>query len=270
MKNGSSLARFVAMLAAVGWVGPYLWMLVTSLRPLKELIEKPLAIWPANPTFAAYREVWTSVSVGRYLLNTLVMALLIALLQIVLALPAGFALAKLRFVGKSTAFGLVLVCLLIPAQVTFVPVFLLLGQAGLVNTMAGLVLPFGASALGTFLVRQALLSVPDEIIEAARLDGASDFYIVYVLLAPLLRPTLAALFLLSFVFHYNDYFWPLVMTTDDRIRTIPLAIALLREQGTGMRWHLVMAGNVILSAPVLLVFAFTQKHLVRAVTAKGF
>jgi sn-glycerol 3-phosphate transport system permease protein len=270
VKSRSSFAPFVALLAALGWVGPYLWMVITSLRPLDELLHQPLRLWPEKPTLAAYSEVWTTVPVGRYLVNTTVMALLIALLQIALALPAGFALAKLRFVGKSTAFGLVLVCLLIPAQVTFVPVFLLLGQAGLLNTMAGLVLPFGASALGTFLVRQALLSVPDEIIEAARLDGANDFYIVYVLLAPLLRPTLAALFLLSFVFHWNDYFWPLVMTTDDRIRTIPLAIALLREQGTGMRWHLVMAGNVILSAPVLLVFAFTQRHLVRAVTAKGF
>jgi len=270
VKTGSTLGRFVAALAALGWVGPYLWMVVTSLKTLPELLRAPLALLPETLTFAAYREVWNTVPVGRYLMNTTVMALLIALLQIALALPAGFALAKLRFVGRSTAFGLVLVCLLIPAQVTFVPVFLLLGQAGLVNTMAALVLPFGASALGTFLVRQALLSVPDEIIEAARLDGASDFYIVYFLLAPMLRPTLAALFLLSFVFHWNDYFWPLVMTTDDHIRTIPLAIALLREQGTGMRWHLVMAGNVILSAPVLVVFALTQKHLVRAVTAQGF
>jgi sn-glycerol 3-phosphate transport system permease protein len=270
VKHGSALARFVIVLAALGWVGPYLWMVITSLKTLPELLHDPLALWPKTPTLAAYRDVYGSVPIGRYLLNTAVMAGLIAALQIALALPAGFALAKLRFVGKNAAFGLVLVCLLIPAQATFVPVFLLLGQAGLVNTMAGLVLPFGASALGTFLVRQALLSVPDEIIEAARLDGASDFYIVYVLLAPMLRPTLTALFLLSFVFHYNDYFWPLVMTTDEHIRTIPLAIALLREQGTGMRWHLVMAGNVILSAPVLAVFALTQKHLVRAVTARGF
>jgi sn-glycerol 3-phosphate transport system permease protein len=262
--------RLLIVLGALIWVGPYLWMVLTSLKTLPELLHRPLSPLPETLTFSAYREVWNAVPVARYLVNTTVMALLIALLQIALALPAGFALAKLGFVGKKVAFGLVLICLLIPAQVTFVPVFLLLGQLGLVNTMAGLVLPFGASALGTFLVRQALLSVPDEVIEAARLDGASDFYIVYILLAPMLRPTLIALFLLSFVFHWNDYFWPLVMTTDDHIRTIPLAIALLREQGTGVRWHLVMAGNVILSAPILVVFALTQKHLVRAVTAKGF
>jgi sn-glycerol 3-phosphate transport system permease protein len=245
-------------------------MAITSFKTLPELLDKPTALWPDKLTLAAYREVWATVPMARYLINTAVMAVLIAVLQIVLALPAGFALAKLDFVGRRTAFGLVLVCLLIPAQATFVPVFLMLGQVGLVNTMAALVLPFGASALGTFLVRQACLSIPDELIEAARLDGAGDLHIVYRLLAPALRPTLAALFLLSFVFHWNDYFWPLVMTTDDRIRTVPVGIALLREQGTGVRWHLVMAGNVILSAPILVVFAMAQRHLVRAVTTRGF
>jgi sn-glycerol 3-phosphate transport system permease protein len=207
--------------------------------------------------------------VARYFLNTIAMAVGIATLQITLALPAGYALAKLRFRARGVAFGLVLACLLVPAQVTFVPVFTLLGSVGLVNTFAALILPFGVSALGTFLVRQALLSVPDSIIEAARMDGASELYIVYGLLAPMLRPTLAALFLFSFVFHYSDYFWPLVMTTDDHARTLPLAIALLREQGTGVRWHVVMAGNVLLSLPVLALFAAAQRHIVRAVTARA-
>jgi len=264
------LAALASVIVAAAWVGPYAWMVITSLKTLPELLDKPTALWPATRTLAAYREVWASVPMARYLLNTAVMAVLIAVLQILLALPAGFALAKLDFVGRRAAFLFVLVCLLIPAQATFVPVFLMLGQVGLVNTMAALVLPFGASALGTFLVRQACLSIPDELIEAARLDGASDLHIVYRLLAPALRPTLAALFLLSFVFHWNDYFWPLVMTTDDRIRTVPVGIALLREQGTGVRWHLVMAGNVILSAPILVVFALAQRHLVRAVATRGF
>ena len=177
--------------------------------------------------------------------------------------------APLAWLLIPSAFGLVVVCLLVPAQVTFVPVFTMLGKVGLVNTLAALVLPFGVSALGTFLVRQALLAVPDAIIEAARMDGASELRIVYGVLGPMLRPTLVSLFLFSFVFHYNDYFWPLVMTTDDRVRTLPLAIALLREQGTGVRWHIVMAGNVILSLPVLALFAVAQRHILRAVTSRG-
>jgi sn-glycerol 3-phosphate transport system permease protein len=197
------------------------------------------------------------------------MALGIAALQIALALPAGYALAKLRFVGRHAAFGLTMACLLIPTQVTFLPVLTLLGSLGWVNSLAALILPFGASALGTFLVRQALLSVPDEIIEAARMDGASEAWIVFGVLGPILRPTLASLFLFSFVFHYNDYFWPLVMTTDERVRTLPLAIALLREQGTGVRWHIVMAGNVLLSLPVLAVFAAAQHQILRAVQSRA-
>jgi sn-glycerol 3-phosphate transport system permease protein len=280
----SALRTAVLVAVALLWLGPYAWMTLTSLRTLKEISAAPAwplpsafrgealrQVWDGAPTLqlGAYRAVLEAVPVGRYFLNTVVMALAIAFLQMALALPAGYALAKLRFAGKRTAFALVLACLLIPAQVTFVPVFTMLGAAGLVNGMGALVLPFGASALGTFLVRQALLSVPDEIIEAARLDGASELTIVYRLLAPMIRPTLASLFLFSFVFHYSDYFWPLVMTTDDHVRTLPLAIALLREQGTGVRWHIVMAGNVLLSMPVLMVFAAAQRQILRAVTARA-
>lgn len=264
-----ALGTATLFLVAMVWLGPYLWMTLTSLKTLPEIVAAPAYPIPRSVDLGAYREVFALVSVGRYLATTLVMAIGIALLQILLALPAGYALAKLRFKGRGAALGLVLACLLLPAQVTFVPVFMMLGRAGLVNTMAALVLPFGVSALGTFLVRQALLQVPDAIIEAARMDGASELRIVYGLLGPMLRPTLVALFLFSFVFHYNDYFWPLVMTTDDDVRTLPLAIALLREQGTGVRWHVVMAGNVILSLPVLALFAAAQQHILRAVTARG-
>src|SRR5690606_17413284 len=132
-----------------------------------------------------------------------------------------------------------------------------------------LVLPFGVSAFGTFLIRQALSNVPSSVIEAARMDGASEAYIVFRLLPRMISPTLVAFFMFSFIYHYSDYFWPLVMTTDDQVRTLPLGIALLREQGTGVRWHIVMAGNVLLSLPALAVFALAQRHLLRAVTTKA-
>lgn len=262
-------SALVLVVVALAWLGPYAWMTLTSLKTLPEIVAAPTYPLPHAFQLGAYREVLAAVPVGRYLATTVAMATAIALLQIALALPAGYALAKLRFVGRGAAFGLVLACLLIPAQLTFVPVFAMLGKAHLVNTMAALVLPFGVSALGTFLVRQALLSVPDAVIEAARMDGASELRIIYGVLGPMLRPTLASLFLFSFVFHYNDYFWPLVMTTDDRVRTLPLAIALLREQGTGVRWHIVMAGNVLLSVPVLALFAAAQRQILRAVTARA-
>ncbi|MEO7327248.1 MAG: carbohydrate ABC transporter permease [Minicystis sp.] len=263
-----AISTTVLVVVSLLWLGPYAWMTLTSLRTLPEIVARPAYPFPSAIRFDAYREVFQAIPVIRCFAVTVAMALSIALLQMALALPAGYALAKLHFTGKKAAFGLVMACLLIPAQVTFVPVFTLLGKAHLVNTFAALVLPFGVSALGTFLVRQALLSVPDEIIEAARMDGASELRIVYGLLAPMIRPTLASMFLFSFVFHYNDYFWPLVMTTDDQVRTLPLAVALLREQGTGVRWHIVMAGNVILSLPVLALFAAAQRQILRAVTAR--
>jgi sn-glycerol 3-phosphate transport system permease protein len=245
-----------------------MWMLATSFKTLPEIVEHPTALLPDRLDLGAYREVFAAMPVGRYMLVTVVMAASIAAAQVTLALPAGYALAKLRFAGARFAFGTVLACLLVPAQATFVPVFLLFAKVRLVDTMAALVVPFAASAFGTFLVRQALLDVPDEIIEAARMDGAGEWTIVYRILAPTISPTLVSLFLVSFVFHYSDYFWPLVMTTDDAVRTLPLGVALLREQGTGVRWHIVMAGNVVLSAPVLVLFALVQRHLMRAVRSR--
>jgi sn-glycerol 3-phosphate transport system permease protein len=259
----------LACAAAAAWLLPYAWMVLTSFKTLPEIVAHPTAAFPEHLDPGAYRVVFQTIPVARYMAVTIFMALAIAALQIALALPAGYALAKLRYKGRGFTFGVVLACLLVPAQATFVPVFLLFARAHLVDTMTALVLPFAASALGTFLVRQALLGIPDEMIEAARMDGASEWTIVYRVLAPMLKPTLVSLFLVSFVFHYNDYFWPLVMTTDDDVRTLPLGVALLREQGTGVRWHIVMAGNVVLSLPVLALFAVAQKHLVRAVGGRG-
>ncbi|MDP9000781.1 MAG: carbohydrate ABC transporter permease [Myxococcota bacterium] len=263
------VALALATTASALWLLPYAWMVATSFKTLPEIVAHPTAPLPERIDTGGYQEVFRSIPVGRYMAVTLVMASTIALAQVALALPAGYALAKLRFVGHRFAFGIVLACLLVPPQATFVPVFLMFAQARLVDTMTALVLPFAASALGTFLVRQALINVPDEIIEAARMDGAGEWTIVYRILAPMLKPTLVSLVLVSFVFHYNDYFWPLVMTTGDRVRTLPLGVALLREQGTGVRWHIVMAGNVVLSVPVLALFAVAQRHLVRAVGRAG-
>ena len=193
--TGSALAGRLARgttlaLVALAWVAPYAWMTLTSLKTLPEIVEAPAYPLPRSFQLGAYREVFEQVPVARYLATTVAMATAIALLQIALALPAGYALAKLRFAGRKVAFGLVLACLLVPPQVTFVPVFTLLGSVGLVNTMAALVVPFAVSAFGTFLVRQALSQVPDELVEAARLDGAGELTIVYRILAPVIRPTL--------------------------------------------------------------------------------
>lgn len=261
-RGAARLALAAAVLAAAVWLFPYAWMLLTSLKTPQELVKAPAAL-PSALRFDAYVEVFQALPIARYLALTTIMALSIAALQIAIALPAAYALAKLRFRARPLAFGFLLSALLIPAELRFVPTFTLFSSLGLVNTLPALVLPFAVSAFGTFLLRQALLSVPDSLFEAARLDGAGELHIVYRLLPPLLAPSLVAFFLVSFVHHWNDYFWPLVMTVDDSVRTLPLGVALLREQGSGVRWHIVMAGNVLLSLPALALFALTQKHLLR-------
>ena len=261
-RGWARLALAVALLAALAWTFPYVWMLLTSFKTPSELVKAPTAL-PQSFAPTAYAEVFRALPIARYLGVTTLMALCIAGLQIAIALPAAYALAKLEFRFRKAAYALLLSGLLIPAELRFVPIFTLFSSLGLVNTLPALVLPFAVSAFGTFLLRQALLAVPDSLVEAARLDGASELHIVYRLLPPILAPSLAAFFLVSFVHHWNDYFWPLVMTVDDNVRTLPLGIALLREQGSGVRWHIVMAGNVILSVPALALFAFTQKHLLR-------
>lgn len=263
----SWLVSAVLILVALVWLFPYAWMVLTSFKTLPELVEAPTRLLPNRLDFSAYSSVLSTMPLAHYLWNTALMAFGIALVQLLLALPAGYALSKLGFRGRGVVFGLIVATLLVPAQVRFVPIFTLFARLGLTNSMTALIAPFAVSALGTFLVRQALLSLPDAVIEAARIDGASELRIVYGLLPPLLVPTLISVFLFSFVYHWNDYFWPLVMTTDEKVRTLPLGVALLREQGTGVRWHLVMAGNVLLSGPVLLVFALAQRHLLRAVAA---
>lgn len=261
-RRWSVLALVFATGAALAWLFPYAWMVLTSFKTPQELVKAPTAL-PASFGVEAYREVLRTLPVARYLAVTTVMALAIAALQIAIALPAAYALAKLTFRYRRAAFALLLSALLVPAELRFVPIFTLFSSVGLVNTLPALVLPFAVSAFGTFLLRQALLSVPDALIEAARLDGASELQIVYRLLPPIVAPSLIAFFLVSFVHHWNDYFWPLVMTVDDSVRTLPLGVALLREQGSGVRWHVVMAGNALLSLPALALFALTQRHLLR-------
>lgn len=256
------LSGAVGILATVAWLFPYVWMLLTSLKTPQELLKAPAAL-PSALRLDAYAEVFRTLPVLRYVGISTLVAVSIAVLQLIIALPAAYALAKLEFRLRGLAFAAVLSALFIPAELRFVPTFTLLAKLGLVNSLPALVLPFALSAFGVFLLRQALLSVPDSLIEAARLDGASELRIIYRLLPPILLPSIVAFFLVSFVHHWNDYFWPLVMTVDDRVRTLPLGIALLREQGSGVRWHIMMAGSTLLSLPTLLLFTLAQKHLLR-------
>jgi sn-glycerol 3-phosphate transport system permease protein len=253
---------FLAAVIALAEVLPYVWMVLSSFMTLNEASTG--AFWPSAFQWSNYAQVIRSVPIGRYYLNTVVVTVGIAGLQVFFACLAAYAFARMRFPGRDLLFALVLVCLLIPPQVRFVPVFLMLNEVGLLNTYLALILPHSVSALGTFLIRQAFLAVPEDLIDAARVDGASTMQVIWRIMVPAARPTIVAFVLFSVVYHWNDYFWTLVMTSDETVRTLPLGVAMMREEGTGVRWHLLMAANVLMVMPLLAFFAAAQRNIVKA------
>jgi len=261
-------ALTVAALAAVALVEvfPYLWMLTTSLKDLPSVTQFPPALLPHPPRWGSYARAWNSGPFLRYALNSVIQTAGILVLQLFFGCLAGYGFSKLRFRGRDACFLLVIACLVVPPQVRFVPLYMLFSKVGLLNSYASLILPYAVSALGTFLIREAFMQIGDDIVDAARVDGAGLFAIIFRVMAPIARPTLVAFSLFSAVYHWNDFFWPLVMTTTDAVRTLPIGVAMLREEGTGARWHIIMAGSMFVVAPVLVLFAVAQRHIIRAFT----
>ncbi|HVR69531.1 MAG TPA: carbohydrate ABC transporter permease [Vicinamibacteria bacterium] len=270
MTRRPPIARAVtlALLAAVALVEvfPYLWMVTTSLKTLPEVTQFPPSLWPASPQWGNYARAWASGPFLRYAVNNVVQTVGILVCQLFFGCLAGYAFSKLRFPGRDALFLLVIACLIVPPQVRFVPLYMLFSTLGLLNTYASLIVPYAVSALGTFLIRDAFMQVSDDVVDAARVDGAGTFTIVFRILVPIARPTLVAFSLFSVVYHWNDFFWPLVMTTNDAVRTLPIGVAMLREEGSGPRWHIIMAGSMFVVAPVLAVFLLAQRHIIRAFT----
>jgi sn-glycerol 3-phosphate transport system permease protein len=270
MTSSSLLIRglTITVLAAVALVEvfPYLWMLTTSLKDLPSVTQFPPTLLPHPPRWDNYAKAWNSGPFLHYAMNNVVQTLGILVLQLFFGCLAGYGFSKVRFRGRDACFLIVIACLVVPPQVRFVPLYMLFSKLGLLNTYASLILPYAVSALGTFLIREAFMQISDDIVDAARVDGAGVLTIIFRIMAPIARPTLVAFSLFSVVYHWNDFFWPLVMTTNEAVRTLPIGVAMLREEGTGARWHIIMAGSMFVVAPVLVVFAVAQRHIIRAFT----
>jgi sn-glycerol 3-phosphate transport system permease protein len=209
---------------------------------------------------------WQSGPFLRYAVNNVVQTAAILVLQLFFGCLAAFAFSKLRFPGRDACFLVVIACLIVPPQVRFVPMYMLFSHLGLLNTYASLVVPYAVSALGTLLIREAFMQVSDDIVDAARVDGAGVFTLIFRIMAPIAKPAIVAFALFSVVYHWNDFFWPLVMTTNDSVRTLPVGVSMLREEGTGARWHIIMAGSMFVVGPVLAVFVIAQRQIIRAFT----
>jgi multiple sugar transport system permease protein len=238
---------------------PLLWMLAASFMSAGEASGYPPPLVPAHPTLANYRELFAHAGMGRYLANSVLLAVAATALSLVFNVMAGYAFAKLRFAGRDRIFRLMLGALVIPGQVAMVPLFLLLKHLGLVNSYGGVVVPALASIFGIFLVRQYALSIPDDLIEAARIDGASEWRIFGAIIVPLLRPIIVTLALFTLLGTWNDFMWPLIVLTDRELYTLPVALASLSREHVQDN-ELMMAGSVLTTMPVLIVFLALQRY----------
>lgn len=251
----------LALLTAFS-LAPLLWMLSVSFMAPGEASHSPPPLLPDAPTLENYRALFEHLGVGRYFANSVVVSLAITAASLLVNAAAGYAFAKLRFHGRDRLFQLLLAALVIPTQVAMLPLFLLMKGLGLVDHFGGVVLPALASVFGIFLVRQAARAIPDELLEAARIDGAGEARIFFTIVLPLLRPALATLAVFTFMGSWNDFMWPLIVLTDDRNHTLPIALAgLSREHIQDV--EMMMAGAVVTVLPVLLLFVLLQRHYLR-------
>ncbi len=250
-------------------VGPFLWMLLGSFRPDRELKTIPMTWLPQKPTLENYRLLYDQLDLLQVFFNSALVALTITVGNLVFCSMLGYAFAKLNFPGKRVMFGLVLATLMVPGVVTLVPLFVLASNLGMANSYAGLIFPFVAGPFGVFLMRQFMLGLPNELIDAARVDGAGEFRIFASIILPLCKPALATLGILTFLTSWNNFLWPLVVAQSEDRYTLPVALAIYAIGENKSNYGLLMAGSVAIIVPVLAVFIALQRHFVRGIALTG-
>lgn len=243
---------------------PMLWMLSASFMPAGEASTFPPRLLPREPTLEHYRELFTRLRLGRYFLNSTIIALAVTAISLLINSMAGYAFAKLRFRGRDRLFRLLAAGLVVPVQVSMLPLFLLLKQLGLINTYWGVIIPGMASIFGIFLIRQYALSIPDELLDAARIDGAGELRLFVSIVLPSIVPILATLAIWTFLATWNDFMWPLIVLSDEARWTLPVALANLSGEHA-QDLELMMAGSVLTILPVMLVFLFLQRYYIQGI-----
>jgi len=259
---GTAIVNGLLLGAATLSLFPLLWMISVSLMSPGEASTFPPPLLPGHATLTNYRDLFAHAGIGRYLVNSVVLTTAVTLVSLAVNVAAGYAFAKLRFTGRDRIFKLLLGALVIPSQVAMVPLFLLLKHLGLVNTYGGVIVPAMASIFGIFVVRQYALSVPDDLLEAARLDGAGEFRIFRSVMVPVLRPIIVTLAVFTLLGTWNDFMWPLIVLGDNDLYTLPVALASLAREHVQDN-ELMMAGSVLTTLPVLLVFLTLQRSYLR-------
>ena len=265
---GVALSWTALAVAALAMLVPFIWMLSVAVRTPADLYAHPAGLWPGHWSWAGIKAILTELPFGRLVVNTFVFAGGTTLLLLWFDSMTAFALARLKFRGRSVVFFVIIATLMVPFQVTIIPVFLTVFHLGWLNTYHGLIIPRATSALGIFLLRQFFLAIPTDLDDAARVDGANNWHVYTRVVLPLAKPALASLFVIQFMALWNDFLWPLVITSNIEMRTLPAALTLFQSQA-GVDHAALMAGAAISIAPLAIAFLLAQRFFVQGVAATG-
>lgn len=266
--RATRVAGYLAMAVVVALIGlPLAWLLSAAFKETREIYVIPTTWIPREPTLANFPRAWNAAPFGLYYLNTTIVTVISVIGKLVMAATTAYALVMLRFPGKNLVFALILGALMIPPQVVVVPNYLLFADLGLVNTYTALILPHIPTAIGAFLLRQAFLALPREILDAAKVDGAGHFRTLWTIMLPLSMPVLVTFGLIATQDVWNDFLWPLVITNTQNMRTLPVGIFSLLDQEGNTQWGVVMAGAIYVMLPLLIVFFWAQRHIVEGIAA---
>ncbi|AZC12355.1 carbohydrate ABC transporter permease [Microbacterium sp. ABRD28] len=246
---------------------PFFWMVFSSVKPRSESVAYPPALLPREPTFEFYVQLFQELDFGRYVLNTLAIVL-ISMIGLLLMAMAGYGFAKFTFRGREPLFFLVLITMMIPVQVTMIPTYLILNGMKLTNTLIGIALPTLVSGFSIFLFRQFMSTIPTEILEAARIDGASEMRIFLRIVLPMSRPIMAVQIVLTFIAGWNSFLWPLILANDERLYTLSVGVSLLNQQ-IATNPSLQMAAATLMVVPILIVFVIFQRSVVQGFALSG-
>ena len=260
-----AVTGFTALVALIVLM-PLVWMVSVSFMAPGEAAAFPPPLFPSEPTLENYRTLFSDYGIGRYLVNSILVSTLATILALLFVVPAGYAFAKLRFTGREAVFQALVAAMVVPGQIGMLPLFLELKAMGLVNSYAGALVPWLAGIFGIFLVRQFCLSIPTELLEAARIDGASEGLILRKIVLPTLKPVLITLALFIFLGSWNDFMWPLIVLADQQLYTLPVALAALSREHVQDN-ELMMAGSVVTVVPVLILFLALQRHYLSGLMA---
>ncbi|MBO9599408.1 MAG: carbohydrate ABC transporter permease [Cohnella sp.] len=261
-------AHVVLIAASVMLVFPFVWMLSGAFKDPLEVVKMPPQLLPSHWNFDNFEKIEKFFPLDRFLFNSIAVAVATTVLQLLVCTMSAYVFAKIPFKGRGAIFLMFLATMMIPAQVTLVPLFILFSKTDLIDTYAGLILPGIFSAYGTFLMRQNILTIPNDLLEAAFMDGASYYRVFGSVIVPLVKPTLAALTIFAFMSSWNNFLWPLIAVNSQELMTLPIGLSKLQGKWS-TEWNVLMAGNVVSFVPIFAVYLFAQRYFIKGMTMTG-